>query len=452
MKLPIAPPTLEDLFKKHSKDIPEIFKHQLGPEVKGKYEHWDHLRYLTPPQGLTVEQWWFRVAMARTSLRRELPFTDKKGQPFNISLTDSIQRKLFLVARDAAGALRGQDNIPSDNIKERYLLRSLMEEAMTSSQLEGAATTTQVAKDMLRSGRRPRDYGEQMIYNNYVAMNRLKDWRQRPLTPDAILEMHRVLTDGTLENPNCAGRLRNSSEDIVVEDQDGNVLHIPPAAHELPQRLQAICNFANQTDDDEHFIHPVIRAIIIHFQIGYDHPFVDGNGRTARTLFYWSMLRSGFWMAEYISISRILKKAPAQYMRSYLYTETDSNDTTYFVAHQLDVLLESIEGVHQYIAKKQREQAESAALLKPGSLIARQINHRQRALLLNALKNPEKIFTIDAHRRTHDTSYQTARADLLGLVDLELMQQHREGKAFVFSPSSDLSEKLRRSGAQLNKL
>jgi hypothetical protein len=75
-------------------------------------------------------------------------------------------------------------------------------------------------------------------------------------------------------------------------------------------------------------VHPVLRAILLHFMIGYDHPFADGNGRTARALFYWSMARSGYWLMEYTSISHILRKAPARYMRAYLHTETDKNDTT----------------------------------------------------------------------------------------------------------------------------
>lgn len=444
MKLPVEPKPWRQLFEDHASDLVRIISLHLGPEVKGRYEHWDHLRHLTPPDDLTSEQWWFGIKLARNSLKRVLPMLDKLSNPSTVVLSDSIQRKLFLVARDAAGALRGQESAQSDSLRERYLVRSLMEEAMTSSQLEGAATTTQVAKDMLRSGRQPRDYGERMIYNNYIAMRELKEWRERPLTPDAIFEMHRMLTDGTLEDAGCAGRLRRKGEDIVVEDETGNVLHVPPSAEELPARIQALCDFANQPDDDEHFIHPVVRAIIIHFQIGYDHPFVDGNGRTARTLFYWSMLRSGFWMAEYLSISRVLKKAPAQYMRSYLYTETDANDTTYFVSHQLDALLEAIDGVHDYISSKQREQADAAALLKPGSRLARQLNYRQRALLLNALKNPEKHFTIEVHRRTHDTSYQTARADLIWLVEAGLMEQHRQGKAFVFTALPDLDKKLHR--------
>lgn len=441
MKLPMTPPVFADLFDRF--DIRKILRSKPGPEVSGQYEHWDQLRHLTPPEGLTSEEWWLGIKMSRRGLRQQMPLKDKKGNPFAVVLSDSVQRKLFLIGRDAAGALRGQDAAQSEVSREHYLVRSLMEEAMTSSQLEGAATTTQVAKDMLRSGREPRDYGERMIFNNYTAMRELKKWRQQPLTPEAVFEIHRTLTDGTLDDEECAGRFRLPSEDIVIEDETGRVLHVPPPARELQQRMQSLCDFANQSDDGEHFVHPVVRAILIHFQVGYDHPFVDGNGRTARTLFYWSLLRSGFWMAEYLSISTILKRAPSQYMRSYLYTETDDGDTTYFVDHQLDALLEAIDGVHRYIMRKQKEQAAAAALLKPGSSLALQINHRQRALLLNALKNPGKFFTIDRHRKSHGTSYQTARADLLSLSEGGFLQQFREGKAFVFASVPDLEERLR---------
>ena len=443
MKLPMPPPPWNDLVQRYSQDLGNLISRRLGAEVQGRYEHWDHLRHLTPPDGLNVEQWWLCIKFARLSIQSQLPVEDKDGTPFTVALSDSVQRRLFLVARDAAGALQGADRVQSDAMRERYLVRSLMEEAMTSSQLEGAATTTQVAKEMLRTGRQPRDYGEKMIYNNYAAMRELRTWQQRPLTPDAVFEMHRMLTDGTLKDETSAGRFRRADEDIVVEDEVGNVLHVPPPAEELPDRMRALCDFANQDDKDEYFIHPVVRAIVIHFQIGYDHPFCDGNGRTARALFYWSMIRSGFWMAEYLSISSILKQAPSQYTRSYLYTESDGSDATYFLSHQLDVLLKAISGVHGYMERKQRAQAEAETLLRPGSRLARSLNHRQRALLLNALRHPDKQFSIDVHRRTHDIAYQTARTDLLGLVDANLMRQYRQGKSFYFLPEPDLAQKLK---------
>src|SRR5690606_31936832 len=155
----------------------------------------------------------------------------------------------------------------------------------------------------------------------------------------AVLEVHRLLMRDALDDPTQAGRLRTAEDNVIVGDrlQPDLVLHTPPPAAELPERLQALCDFANGGEAGE-FLHPIVRAIAVHFQIGYDHPFCDGNGRTARTLFYWSMLRSGYWLSEYISISSVLKKAPSPYVQSYLHTESDGADMTYFVGHQLDVI------------------------------------------------------------------------------------------------------------------
>ena len=443
MKLPVTPPNWLELLHEGPDVFGQVVGRRLGPEVKGHYEHWDHLRHLSPPDGLTSEQWWLGIKLARQSLYKQLPMQTQEHQPFLFAPSDSIQRKLFIVARDAAGALQGARAMPSDTLQERYLIRSLMEEAMTSSQLEGAATTTQVAKDMLRTGRPARDHGERMILNNYHTMRELKRWLGQPLTPATVFEIHRMLTDGTLKDAESAGRFRHAEENIVVQDEVGKILHTPPPAHELPDRMQALCAFANSGDSEGEFIHPVVRAVLIHFMIGYDHPFVDGNGRTARALFYWSMLNAGFWMTEYFSISSILKGAPSQYNRAYLYTESDEGDTSYFVAHQLDALLKAIDGVHAYIARKQDAQHQAETLLKPGSKLARRLNHRQRALLLNALKHPDKGFTIAVHQRTHDVTYETARSDLRGLAALNLMRQYRQSKAFVFVAVPDLGKKLR---------
>lgn len=181
------------------------------------------------PEGLTHEQWWLAIKVARSTAARDLPLRDKSGKAFRIALTDSIASKLHTITREASGSIRGLDSVADDRAKERFLMRSQIEEAMTSSQLEGAGTTTAVAKEMLRSGRAPRDHGERMIHNNYLAMQELRRWRDEPLTPDAVFEIHRLLTADTLDDPAQAGRFRTAEDNIVVEDGEGRVLHTPPA-------------------------------------------------------------------------------------------------------------------------------------------------------------------------------------------------------------------------------
>ena len=194
------------------------------------------------------------------------------------------------------------------------------------------------------------------------------------------------MTHGTLDDDTGAGRLRHPDERIEVVDQrDGTVLHTPPPAGQLAERLDAMCAFANVADGNAGpFLHPVLRSIILHFWLAYDHPFVDGNGRTARTLFYWSMLRHGYWLVEFLTISQIIRGAPAQYARAFLHTETDDNDLTYFVGYHLSVLDRALRALHEYVARKSAQQRHLESVVRGLT----DLNHRQRALLGHALRHP----------------------------------------------------------------
>ena len=316
----------------------------------------------------------------------------------------------------------------------------MVEEAITSSLLEGAATTRRVAKELLRTHREPRDTSEHMILNNYLAMRKAQEIADagEPLTSDHVLALHRIVTDGTLDESE-SGRLQKPGESrVVVEWDHAEVLHVPPPAEQLPARLEQFCAFANG-DVGEGFLHPVVRAILLHFWIGHDHPFADGNGRTARALFYWSMLRSGYWLAQYVSISSILRKSLGEYVRSYLHTETDSNDVTYFVVHQLEVLELAIEGLRTYLGRRVSEISEVERLLRglPG------LNHRQLAVIGEALRDPDAYFTIAGHERLHRVAYQSARTDLLGLEELGVFRRVQFGRKFEFWPVDELSDRLR---------
>ncbi|MDA8382579.1 MAG: Fic family protein [Betaproteobacteria bacterium] len=210
--------------------------------------------------------------------------------------------------------------------------------------------------------------------------------------------------------------------------------------------MKRLCRFANDKNT-EPFMHPAIRAIILHFMLGYDHPFTDGNGRTARTLFYWSMLNQGYWLTEYLSISRILKAAPADYARAYLYTETDGGDITYFIVHQLKTIVRAIGDLHEYLARKIDEVHEIEEMIRKSPTLRTRLNHRQIALLGHALRRPNANYRVEGHRKSHDVTYDTARTDLLELAELRLLEKSRVGRAFVFVSPANLSERL----GKLNK-
>jgi Fic family protein len=440
MKKPLPPPAFEALLRKcgDSGRLDVVLEVSRGLPLQKEYLHWDKLRHLKAPSGLSHEEWWMALKLQRAGWLKPLPLRDKKGSPFRFCTPDLVMEELHEIDVGAGAAIGVPEPITNPQTRDRYLIRSLMEEAITSSQLEGAVTTREVAKEMIRTGRPPRDTSEQMILNNFLTMQRIIGLKNEPLTPNRVLDIHRWVADKTLDDSTAAGRLRRENEYRIVGDDYGEVFHEPPAAGELPGRMQAMCQFANG-ETPGFFVHPVGRAIFLHFWLAYDHPFVDGNGRTARALFYWSMLRSGYWLFEFISISNILRQAPVKYGMSFLHTESDDNDATYFIVAQTNVIRRAIEELHGYIATKTAEVREVESHIRALNLF----NHRQADLLRHALKHPFQEYTIASHGKSHSVVYQTARTDLLDLAERGVLQLRKRGKKMVFTAGADLTGRLR---------
>jgi Fic family protein len=446
MKIPTAPPEFRELISHFIKDSPErldiVLSTDIKPDPGGRYDHWDKLRHLKlPPQISNHDEWWLTIKIARRARYTNIPHTDKDGKPFVFAEPDVVRRLLHEIDVHGGGELKTTEQVANPSTRDSYLINSLIEEAITSSQLEGAATTRKVAKEMLRQKRKPRDKSETMILNNYHAMEYIREISSENLTPGLICELHNILSKNTLDNPDAAGKLRTSDDIYVGDNRDATIIHIPPKAKELKKRMENICEFANNTDSTE-FLHPVIRAIILHFLLAYDHPFEDGNGRTARALFYWSMLKQEYWTMEFISISRILKLAPARYTRAFLYTETDENDVTYFIVHQLEVIYRAIHDLLDYLEKKSREIKTVEQLIRKSPDLRKLLNYRQITLINRALKNPDAIFSIESHRGSHNVTYDTARTDLLKLVDMGFLEKTKIGRAFSFAAARNLEHKL----------
>ncbi|MFN0207672.1 MAG: Fic family protein [Planctomycetota bacterium] len=408
-----------------------------SPFKQTPYLHWDELRRKTVSAGLTHETWWFLLKLKRSATYQKIPILDPTGKPFIIANDPEIQRSLHRIDRQVPSESIAEANLTTPESNDRFLIATLQDEAITSSQMEGAATTTRIAKEMLRSGREPRDRDEQMIVNNYRAMRRIRELAKEPLSLELILEIHEIITEKTLKNAADAGRLRADDDNIHIVDEYNETLYVPPAAKELPERMQVFCDFANAIDE-EPFLHPVVRAILIHFGLAINHPFVDGNGRTARALFYWHMLRSRYSLFEHLSISGVIKTSSAQYARAFLYAETDDNDATYFVIYHLKTILRAIDRFSEYTKTKQKELHHAESILKKSA----DLNYRQKTLLANALRNPDTEYVIESHARSHDVSYQTARNDFVDLEKRKFLKKRRRGKSWIFIRGIEIDRAL----------
>ncbi len=438
LKIPSAPLPLHRLLQEiEPARLGRILSSFDSVYTDNKYRHWNELIHFSPPNDLTREEWWVGMKMARTALYQTVPLHDTQESPFQFLITESMTEQLHRIDMGVGGNIGVPGPVINPETRDQYYISSLLEESITSSQLEGATTTREVAKDMIRTARPPQDRSERMILNNYLTMQQIGKLKEQPLTKELVFDLHRLVTQGTLEKPNAAGRFRNEHEEIVVQDAEGRVMHTPPPSQELSDRMNAMCDFANGKTPGG-FVHPVLRSIILHFWLAYDHPFVDGNGRTARALFYWSMLNKGYWLCEFVSISRIILQARVKYSRAFLYTETDGNDLTYFLLYHIEVLRRAVEELHTYIHRRATEL--KAAERKMQGMTA--FNHRQRALLTHAMRHPNSRYTIEGHRLSHSVVYQTARMDLRQLAASGIFEAKKQGQTWYFTPLPNLEALL----------
>ncbi|MCH7924985.1 MAG: Fic family protein [Planctomycetes bacterium] len=439
MRMPQRPPNWDAILREAGKAERHLGILYPPAEIErpGEYIHWDKLRRKPTPGDLTHREWWAAIKFRRVPTMKRVPMRDKNGESFWYTQPDTVSQALHQIDLRAGGQIAIPHPVTDPEMRDSYIVRSLMEEAITSSQLEDAAVTREDAKEMIRSGRKPTDVHEKMILNNYFTMQHIRQQKEKVLTLEFVLELHRLVTKGTMKNPADEGRLRPPGRRIDVGDMYGQLFHDPPPAEELEERMRAMCDFANGKTPKE-FMHPVVRAIILHFWLAYDHPFVDGNGRTARALFYWCMLHNKYWLCEFISISQIILKAPAKYGLAFLHTETDENDLTYFLFHQLDVVLRAIKQLSEYVERK----TERADVLEREMRTVRFLNHRQRALVGHALRHARAVYTIESHRLSHAVVYQTARTDLLDLVERGILESWKQGREWHFKPAKDIEAKL----------
>ena len=331
--------------------------HLLFKSVSGEdYLYWDKVKYKQLPEGLTKEEAWSAIKFVRSLQSQETPIKDCiSSKRFTWYKLDYLDKLLHELDMDMGGSLHVGTSEIDPKQRNTFISRGVMEEAIASSQLEGAHTTRKAAKKMILENRKPHNESEKMILNNYRSMLLIEgEYKKKELSIDLLLELHTKVTEGTIELSE-AGRFRMDSDDIVVKDKiEGIIYHTPPKDGFLKIEIKNFINFANDEDQNE-FIHPVVKAILIHFWFAYLHPFTDGNGRMARLLFYWYLLKKGYWAFSYLPISSVIKKSPEQYGMAYVYSEQDNLDVTYFLNYNLKKIKASIVEFKRYIESKKAE-------------------------------------------------------------------------------------------------
>ena len=425
------------------KRIEELWKQKttqdLVSRANGAYLPWDEFRKKSWPGGDSGGLWHL-IQSTRLFARRQTPVTDKDGGTYAFDPHRHVEF-LHQIDLEFGGNMLGIADFGEAG-RRQIIRRNLIEESIASSRLEGANTSRQAARKMLTEGRKPRDKSERMIVNNHQAMRRIEEeLKNQPLTHDLLMDLHRQVTHEMLDDASLEGVLRETLDKRgnrlkIMPWDDSTVVYVAPDKDFVEEQLPRLIAFAND-EDKSGFIHPLFKATILHFWIGLLHPFEDGNGRLARILFYWYMLRKGYWAFSYLSLSERILKSPKQYAMAFIYSEQDGLDLNYFIQYNVEKLVLARRNLQDYLTKAISENRQRNKLLLSGQ----SFNARQIQLLQYLSKDEDRFTSVAIYHHVNDmVGYVTAVADLKSLVEKGLLRKLKIGRNVNYLPTAKVKD------------
>ncbi len=390
-------------------------------ESDRRYFYWKELKYRpNMPFANAVEGWQF----VKTHRRLNSKLIKFGKYDFTYFLTAYLQEELHRFDLELMGGL--YESITPQADENGPIKGVLMEEAIASSQIEGAATTTKEALHMIASGREPHNESEQMILNNFRAIKEIEQRLDEDLSIELIIDIHQIMTSNT-SAAIYAGAFRDHP--IYIKDHViGDIAFTAPNFQEVDQLVMELVGFVN---DEATFYHPIIKASILHFMVGFIHPFGDGNGRTARALFYWYLMKKRYSLLKHISISKAILISRTSYDKAFLKTEYDQNDLNYFLMYSVKSLRVAFEKLLNDLDTKQAQNTKIKELRL--DLMNLGLSKRQAEILALLYVQPDSEITINAYAEKYRIVRQTASKDLTELQQKGLLRKYKDGKNFVFS-------------------
>lgn len=401
------------------------------------YLHWEQLKRKDFMQREDNLEIWSFIKYSRQHRARKTPVITPDTHSFTWTACPHYEEILHNFTHSLSGNMIGPAQVMNDKEKREYITRGLIEEAIASSQLEGANTTRKYAKKMIAEGLQPRDKSQRMIINNYNAMQKIEqNYKNEEMSLALLHDLHRTLTKDNTLDQGKSGQFRTDEDDIVINGpaHDGKVAFIPPDMAFVEKQIPRLINFANDSLESP-FIHPVLKAIMLHFWIGYLHPYGDGNGRLARALFYWYLLRKGYWAFAFLPISEAIKKSPVQYGWAYIYSEQDDCDLTYFLDYNLKKIMQAQKSFVSYIQRKKKEREQIIAATKKIDFL----NPRQVQIAHFLRSNTNESTNVSAVSTLFGVSQMTAIRDLKDMEARGLLTPARKGRNIFYSPTKKLT-------------
>lgn len=366
------------------------------------------------PVSMPISKVWPELQKARKEACESLPLSAMDGNAFWWVLTDHIIEESEKVI-----ALARRELIFDRPEYQAAFEEAVLDEAVYSSVIEGAFTTRKEAQAFIRKGRTPKNKSEQMVKNNYEALTYVLENIDAPITKETIFQIYSLVTKDTLEESAASDRYRD--EPVFVRSQRGEVVHTAPKAEQVPQMMDALIAFIADSE-----LSPLIKACVAHFYFVYVHPFIDGNGRTARALSYMILLQAGYDFFRYFSISSVIAEERSKYYKAIKDVEDDEYDMTYFIDYSIGMLARAVKQLEDRLVNKVVMEERCNQLKASGA------NERLLAGAEWLLKSPNSSVTIKAWEQKFGVVTETARQDLFKLEEAGIVKRKLVKRRYEF--------------------
>lgn len=301
--------------------------------------------------------------------------------------------------------------------------KALILESHHSTHIEGTALSFEQSENILE-GKRVKGVNredEQELLNYKKAMDFVSKYlgKKDPVTEGLVRELHKLLVQkvrGGLADPGNYRKVQN----YVVNSRTKEVVYTPPSPYDVPPLMKQLADWINHSKD----ISPVIIAAIIQFQFVHIHPFIDGNGRTARLLSTLILYKTGYDFKRLFTISEYYDKDRPRYYDAIQSVRKNNMDMTLWVEYFVDGLRSQM----QEIQEKGKKAIVSDNIIKSFGEIG--LNVRQEKIIRYVVVN-EQIDNEQCQKLTGSIR-RTASRDLAFLVHKGILEKHGELKGTYY--------------------
>ncbi len=296
-------------------------------------------------------------------------------------------------------------------LKEDWIVdlqkKALILESHHSTHIEGTALSLEQAKSILE-GKKVKGvdrHDERELLNYKKAMDFISKYlgKDDPVSEGLIRELHKILVKGVRGGQADPGNYRKI-QNYVVNSKTQEVIYTPPSPLEVPHLMKDFVGWLNQPGD----LSAVLVAGVTQFQFVHIHPFIDGNGRTARILSTMILYKTGYDFKRLFSLSEYYDRNRPSYYQSIQSVRQNHMDMTTW----LDYFVEGLRSQMEEIQKKGKQLIKQDALFQKIKAVG--LNSRQEKAVKFLLTSGK--ISVNEYQMLMSCIRRTAQRDLEGLL------------------------------------